>query len=106
MTTASVTSVEVGMPATLCIGSDRYPATVRSVSYFKSGARVGEVRSVIVQQDSVSVVGGTWPDLEYSFAPDPNGAIHLFFADRNGRLNNSSMRLTIGERRRYNDPHF
>jgi hypothetical protein len=106
MTTTSVSIVEVGMPATLSVGSDRYPATVIGVTHFKSGARAGEVRTVTIQQDTATVSGGVWPDLEYEYSPNPDGRILLFFADSKGRFKTDGYRLALGHRRRYNDPHF
>ena len=97
---------EVGLPATVGVGSDCYPATVIDVTLFKSGAKAGEVRSVTVQFDSHHSVGGVWPDLEYEYDRNPVGRILTFFVNGQGKFRTDGYRLGLGHRRYYNDPHF
>lgn len=106
MSATSVSIPEIGMGATIAIGTDRYPATVVHVSLFKTGLRQGQVRQVTVQQDTATVSGGTWPNLEYEYNPDPNGRVFVYTVDNRGKLFSHGARLLLGYRRRYNDPHF
>lgn len=41
--------IEVGMPATMYIGSDSYATEITAVNYFKSGNRAGQVKSVEIK---------------------------------------------------------
>lgn len=102
MSVTSVALPEVGAPATMVVGSDRYPATVVDVLTFKTGKKAGELRAVIVQWDSYKAVGGVWPDLEYEFDRNFDGRITQINTDAKGRLRG----VYIGRRDRYNDPHF
>lgn len=43
----------VGAGATLSVGSDRYPYTIREVETFKTGKRAGQVRAVLASLDDV-----------------------------------------------------
>lgn len=58
---------EVGMGATVCVGPDRYAATVVEVKLFKTGTRRGEPREITVEFDQEGEVRqflrnrwGTW----------------------------------------------
>jgi hypothetical protein len=97
---------EVGMGATVAFGSDRYPATVIKVVPFKSGARAGQLREVLVQFDKAKVVGGKWPDFEYEYETDPVGRELWFVAKANGKFTCNGIQIGFGHRVRYNDPHF
>jgi hypothetical protein len=46
MTTITPNEAKVGMPATSCIGGDRYATEVTAVYRYTSGARKGQVRAV------------------------------------------------------------
>jgi len=37
----------VGMPATYCIGSDRYATAVTEIFHFKTGAKAGQVKAIL-----------------------------------------------------------
>lgn len=96
--------VEVGTPATIGIGSDSYPATIVSFLLFKSGAKAGQVRSILVQWDNHTFNQETRED-EYSRNPD--GKIMVFTQNKHHRWHcNNSYGLGIGRRRYYQDPHF
>lgn len=94
--------IEAGTGATYSVGSDRYPCTVGEVLYFKSGARKGQVRSVGVRRDDVVFNADT---KQYSYIPDPHCDL-LWFDNKQGRLATGSLRLSIGKRDYYQDPHF
>jgi hypothetical protein len=95
---------EVGMGATLPIGSDRYAATVVEVS--KSGKRV------VLQYDTVTVLPSSPLCESYSFETNPNGVRMTFTLRRDGywtRLGQSGRNAQIahlGHRRHYRDPSF
>jgi hypothetical protein len=96
--------VEIGTPATIGIGSDSYPATIVSFLLFKSGAKQGQVRSILVQWDNHKFNPETRED-EYSRNPD--GKIMVFTQNKRGRWHsNNSYGLGIGHRRYYQDPSF
>ena len=97
---------KVGMGATVGIGTDMYPATVIFVVPFKTGAKAGSVREVQVQFDRSTVVGGTWPDLQYEYSPEPSGRLLWFRVNTKGQFRCNGIRIGFGHRRRYNDPHF
>ena len=101
----------VGMPATICMWSDRHPATVVEVLRFKSGARKGQVRGVIVTEDSYKVVSGSEQDgsarYEYTSNPEsPNRA--TFLVNQRGQYvcKGGGDKLALGSRERYYDPSF
>jgi hypothetical protein len=98
----------IGTGATYRVGSDSYPATVIGWKEYKSGARVGEVRDILVQTDIATVSGGQWPDVDYEYTPNPDGRVLTFRRDKKNRfiLLGGGSGLSIGTRRRYNDPHF
>lgn len=105
---------EIGMGATMGFGSDRHAATVIEVRPFKSGARKGEARAVIVQQDTATVVSGSTQDgsASYEYSPDLNGRIREYTIRPNGKwvAKGESLRfgsrLGLGHRSEYYDPHF
>lgn len=107
-------SIEIGSPATMTIGSDRYAATV--IAYdLKAGV-------VTVRNDKVTAGEGHdyFGQQVWEFEPNPKGSTHQFRLDRTGlwravwmnpqtgRWNKSDAgyRLTLGVRAHYSDPHF
>lgn len=100
---------QVGDAATICMYSDRKPATVVEVLRFKTGTRAGQVRAVVVQIDWWRVVSGSEGDgsAQYEYAADPNGYRYTFRADKRGRYaSKAGDKLALGRRERYWDPHF
>lgn len=55
MQQASARIPEVGDTATVCIGVSRYAARVTEVKLFKTGARKGQPRELVVEFDGDSV---------------------------------------------------
>lgn len=88
-----------GTPATICIGSDRYPATVVKVS--PSG------KTITVRDDIATFVGhdGSFGVQKWTFSPDPKGRETTFRLTKRG-WTRGCYRLVLGERDRYDDPHF
>ena len=104
---------EVGMGATMGVGSDRYAMTITEVKHFNSGARKGQPRSVTVQSDNATIVGGNSGDgsAQYEYTPDPNGMTREFTIRPNGKWVQRGQgvrfgsRLGIGHRDQHYDPH-
>ena len=96
-------TVEPGVGATYSVGSDSYPCTVKEVHLFKSGARKGEIRSVAVTRDN-HVWNESTKDFDY--IPDPDSSELWFDRKKNRLVSGSSVYLSIGTRRYYQDPHF
>ena len=94
----------VGDGATVCFWTDRHAATVTEVVLFKSGARQGQVRSITVQEDTVTRVdgGGMSDSQSYEFTPNPAGAKRTFHTDKSGR----TPGLAVGGRSHYYDFSF
>jgi hypothetical protein len=90
----------IGQGATTHYGSDCYAYTIADVVRIKSGTRKGQVKSLGLRRDICTAVGGTWPDVEYSFASDPTAQIEWYSV---GAKNSTS--ISIGHRREYRDPH-
>lgn len=102
---------EVGMPATVCHWSDRSPATVVEVLRFKSGAKAGQVKGVVVTGDKYKVVSGSEYDgsaqYEYESQPDsPHRAVYLINQRGQYVLKGESTKLALGYREAYRDPSF
>lgn len=95
--------IEPGVGATYSVGSDSYPCTVKEVHLFKSGARKGEVRSVAVTRDD-HIWNADKNDFDY--IPDPTADELWFDRKKNRLVSGSSVYLSVGTRRYYQDPHF
>lgn len=100
---------EVGMPATVCMWSDRSPATVVEVLRFKTGPKAGQVKGVVITGDSSKLVKGSEQDgsarYEYTSNPDsPYRATYL--VNRRGQYvkRGGGDKLALGYRERYYDP--
>ena len=93
---------EVGMGATLVIGSDRYPATVIQVT--QNGKRV-----VIQEDDAVRTdKNGLSESQTYEFTANPNGTIHIVTLRKDGRyrVTGGQTPVHLGSRDKYLDPSF
>ncbi len=99
MTTANDV-IAIGTGCSICVGSDRYPATVVAVK----GKRVG------VQYDDYHCVSGSAHNGSgvYEYTQNTNGAIVWFSKRKNGvyRRVKGSTPLWIGRREYYYDPHI
>jgi len=97
--TRKVETPKVGDAATWSPFNDRYPCTVVHVS--PSG------KTVLVQEDHYFVTGGTWPDLTYSYARNPEGRVHKVTLRRSGRYRpTSGAYVCFGSRDRWENPSF
>jgi hypothetical protein len=109
MTTLPLELIQPGHPATICMWTDRDPATVVEVLRFKSGDRKGQVRGVVVTMDHWKVVSGSESDgsAEYEYTSRPEGDRLTFLMTKKGLVRQGSRdRLSLGSRRRYFDPSF
>jgi hypothetical protein len=97
---------KVGDGATTCVFSDCNPATVTWVS--PTG------KTVKARGDNWKVVSGGEHDgsAEYEYSPDPNAYESTYTLRKNGRYVQKGesmrhgMRLSVGHRRRYYNPHY
>ena len=89
----------VNTPATICIGSDRYPATVVKVSPSGKTVRVREDHATRVDNRGYTEMQ------DWTFSPDPEGREMTFRFTKRG-WTQGCYRLVVGRRDRYNDPHF
>jgi hypothetical protein len=87
---------KVGDGATILMYSDTHPATIIART----------AKTLTVQEDNHKIESGTWPDFQYSYSPNPNGAITVFHWSAKKGWQASGRRLLVGERRYYNDPTF
>lgn len=88
---------EVGMPATIGIGSDSYPAVVIKVT----------PKTVTIQHVEVGKNRRQWPDQDFEvFLDRPTGKIERFWMNKYGQYANGSCRLFVGRASFYQDPSF
>jgi hypothetical protein len=95
---------QIGMGATIAIGTDAYPATIVAI----------KGKKVLVQMDEYRRTdkNGISEDQKYEYYPNPNAPTKTFTLRKNGRFviegdsMNSSVRMYIGSRRAYQDPSF
>lgn len=97
---------EIGMGATMPVGSDRYPYTIISVSENK--------KTIVAQRDNYTATKDSdyYSNQKYTYASNPNAELEIFTLRKNGAYVldgenlHRGMRLWIGERRAYSDPSF
>lgn len=93
---------EVGMGATIHVGSDSYPATIIQVT--QNGKRV------ILQEDDATRVdsNGMSESQDYTYQTNPQGTIHIATLRKDGRyrLTGEKTPVSIGFRRKYYDYSF
>ncbi len=96
---------EIGMGATYSLGSDKYPFTIVAVSPSK--------RTIFVTEDTAKLVSGTEQDgsAKYEYTARMDVPQEVFTLRKNGRYHRKGDStkggcMTVGHRRRYNDPHF
>jgi hypothetical protein len=107
----SPAEIKVGMPATVCMWSDRSPAEIAEVVLFKSGAKKGQIRGVKVRPMGYEIVSGSEFDgsARYRYFPLPDApAGRIYLRDERGRFQqaNGGNKLAIGSAEKYHDPSF
>lgn len=97
---AEIITPEVGMGATIQVGSDCYPYTVIAVS--PSG------KTVTIQEDEAQLVSGSIfsKRQEYEYRSNPNGRTMTVRRNKHGRWGKRHFPVYIGRRRYYRDPSF
>lgn len=102
---------EVGMGATYAIGSDRYACTIVEVLRFKSGARRGQIRGVVAQDDRAILISGSEHDgsAQYRYEPQTDVPRETFLWNPQRErfvLQGGGRALGLGHRSFYRDPSF
>ncbi len=90
---------EIGMGATICGWTDRYPATIVKITKTQ----------VHVQEDNYKRIdnrGYYTEDQEYEYSRNPDAYVQIFRMTKRGLRSKSGNGLSIGHRNRYNDPCF
>ncbi len=98
-----MSDLKIGTGATLCLGSDRYPYTVISIS--------GSGKTIQIQADTIAAFISEHTAL---FTPNSNGTVLTVRMSKDGMWRVSATcggmqsrpRVTIGERASYRDPSF
>lgn len=108
-----INGAEVGMGASYGIGSDCYPYFVVGVNRFKSGAKKGEVKEVLVKSARYREgFHGDWLNAvvgNEKFEVNENADVRVFSVRKNYRLVEVGQEyghLSVGQCRDYRDPHF
>jgi len=100
----------VGMGATYAVGSDCYAATIVEVLTFKSGARKGQIRGVVIQDDRAILTSGSEQDgsAQYRYEPQPDAVKETFLwnAQQGRFIRHGYCKLGVGHRRFYRNPSF
>lgn len=89
---------EIGMGATICGWSDRYPATIVKITKTQ----------VHVQHDDYKRIdsNGMSEQQEYEYTRNTNGPVIVFRLSRGGLRSKSGNYLCVGRRERYYDFSF
>lgn len=97
------TAIEIGVGATLCVGSDRYP-------YFVSGVTPSGKTVYAIQAEFKGAPGHNYyGDQKWEITPRPDGKPEAFTLRKNGRYvrkGDQSSTLHIGKAIAYQDPSF
>lgn len=94
--------LEIGMGATIQIGSDRYPATV--IDIYHNDKRITLQEDLYIRTDN-----NGWSDIQtYEYKRNPVGEIYhaTLRADGSWRLTGRSHLVKLGKRERYYDFSF
>lgn len=95
--------VKVGDGATMLHWSDRHAGTIISITLFKSGAKKGQPRSIVVKRDrAIPLHKGMTDSQAWEYQPDPEGTERVYNAGKDGQFKG----LLIGSRNEYYDYSF
>jgi hypothetical protein len=97
----------IGMGATIIHFSDRTACTIVGIKSFKTGAKAGTVRQIVLQRDIATRIDGNGmcDSQKYRYERDPNGI--LFTArPKDGQLKVGSSPIVIDYREEYFDYSF
>lgn len=92
----------VGMGVTICLWSDRLPATIIKV--------LSDGKSLVLQEDKANRIdnNGMSECQEYNYELDPNGTIYYasLRKDSTYRLVKSKTKIVLGKREKFHDYSF
>lgn len=94
--------LEIGMGASIQIGSDSHAATVIDISH-------NDTRIVLQEDESIRTDKNGWSESQtYEYKRDPNGELYYatLRADNTWRLKGTQSIVRLGSRRRYYDFSF
>lgn len=91
----------IGMPCTMCVGSDRYPFEVTHIS--ESGKTIW-----VREMTAIPTANYNRLDPEYTYESNKKGRLANFSLRKDGRFRSvgGDTPLTLGVARKYIDPHF
>ena len=89
-----------GTPCTICYLTDRHAATAIKVS--PTGAKVTVREDTATRTDG----NGMSDQQQYEYTPNPDGALHIFHRDAEGKYRGRGKVLVLGTRRTYHDFSF
>lgn len=96
---------EIGMGATLCVGSDRYPYTIVDIVTNK---RTGLATILTMRADNFRLIGGSIlsEHQEYEYTSDPAGVAIIVRkrSDGSWKVNRGETPVVIGVKNYYRDP--
>jgi len=104
--------VQVGMGATIYLFSDAHAATVVEVERFKSGARKGQVKRILLREDTATRTdpNGISEEQRYTYEPNPNGIEEWYTPHKKNRTafvsKGNCRSASVGRRRTYFDYSF
>lgn len=110
-------SPELGMGATILKYTERAAATVIEITTFKSGARKGLPKEVLVQYDDFVILDGDESDgsARYSYSSNPENRTVAFVMASKGKLAGNWVEkglggrgwlLLLGQRERRRNPYL
>ena len=84
--------------------------SVEEVLRFKSGAKAGQVRGVVITEDTAKVVSGSTHDgsARYEYTSNPEGPRATYLVNQRGQYvaKGGGFKLALGSRETYRDPSF
>jgi hypothetical protein len=99
---------EIGMGVTFLQWSDRSPGTILYIERFKTGAKAGQVKMLLIQTDTATRIdtNGQSDAQSYDITPNPNGNIIRAKWTTKGFRTASGTAVRIGSRDMYYDYSF
>jgi hypothetical protein len=101
-TNQTTSTPTIGAGCTVCFYTDRHAATIIDVSATGYKVTVREDKATRTDTNGMSECQN------YEYAPDPEGAVHVFFRNKTGAYGSrkGGKRLALGDRRAYHDYSF
>lgn len=94
--------IKLGMPVTIVVGSDLYPATI---------VEIKTPKLIVIQEDIAERIDETGyysENQKYKYTPNPNGDKHIVSLRKHGswKTRKEELIIRIGNREKYRDPSF